>query len=205
MFALVKLSMTSKTISNYFQSTEHRETRADLVSAVKLVNTTKVAIDCGCGSGSDIAYLRSKGFQVHAFDIEPEAIKRCQKRFAGDDNVMLSLASFDDYQYPHCSLVVADSSLFFCPETVFDNVWSKITSSLVPGGVFVGSFLGSEDTMAGDSYRKTSYWPDVMVVTEMQIRTKMKGFNIVSLNEHKSSGYAFDGFALHGYAVAIRS
>jgi len=122
--------MPSKEISAYFQATENRATRDDLVAAVSLIGEIKVAIECGCGAGSDIAFLRSKGFQVHAFDIEREAIERCQKRFGGDDKVTLSVASFDEYQYPPCSLVVADSSLFFCMESKFESVWLNIRNSI---------------------------------------------------------------------------
>jgi len=31
----------------------------------------KVAIDCGCGSGSDIEYLSNQHYQVYGFDIIP--------------------------------------------------------------------------------------------------------------------------------------
>ena len=82
--------MPSKEISTYFKATENRQTRDDLKRAIELVGDRKIAIDCGCGSGSDIAFLRSKQFQVHAFDIESEAIERCKRRFGSDKNVWLS-------------------------------------------------------------------------------------------------------------------
>jgi len=149
-----------------------------------------VAIDCGCGAGSDIAFLRTEGFRVYAFDIEQEAIDYCQKRFDQDADVTLSLASFDTYDYPSASLISADSSLFYCSEDIFESVWSKI----------IGSFLGAEDTTAGPNYKKSVYWPDVMVATEEQIRHWMKDYRIVSLTEHKSSGKATDG-ELHQWHI----
>lgn len=40
--------------------------------AVRLNNSgNKVAIDCGCGSGSDIEYLSNQHYQVYGFDIIP--------------------------------------------------------------------------------------------------------------------------------------
>ncbi|MBL4740919.1 MAG: hypothetical protein JKY12_07980 [Sneathiella sp.] len=81
-------------IMEYFEATSNRETREDLKLAVKLVGEPKIAIDCGCGAGSDVAYLRANGFLVHAFDIEQDAIIRCQKRFGNDDTVQLTQASF---------------------------------------------------------------------------------------------------------------
>lgn len=73
--------MSSKEILKYFDATADRETRGDLKTAVQLIEGSKIAIDCGCGAGSDIAFLRSKGFLVHGFDIDQESMQRCQKRF----------------------------------------------------------------------------------------------------------------------------
>lgn len=56
--------------TEYYAETANSETRSDLVFATSLVGSENIAIDCGCGSGSDIAYLRGEGFIVHAFDVE---------------------------------------------------------------------------------------------------------------------------------------
>ena len=185
--------MASKEILKYFDATENRYTRNDLKLAVTLVSDPKIAIDCGCGAGSDIAYLRANEFQVHAFDIELEAIKRCKTRFGNDKYVTLSHSAFDSFRYPSASLIVADSSLCFCPEDKFDEVWNKITFSLLPGGVFVGSFLGCEDTMAGPNYRAEAYWPDILIASKERVRYWLRDFKIESFTEHKSSGMTPDG------------
>jgi len=195
--------MPSKEITGYFRATRNKKTRDDLALAVTLVGSSKIAIDCGCGAGSDIEFLRSEGFRVYAFDIEQEAIECCQERFSEDDEVILSLASFTDFQYPSASLVLADSSLFFCPDNVFTDVWGKITSSIEPDGVFVGSFLGSQDTMAGPEFDRSVYWPDVLVASEQQVRAWMEGFNIVSLNVHRSEGYATDGKPHRWHIISV--
>lgn len=185
--------MPSNKILNYFDATANREIREDLRLAVNLVEESRVAIDCGCGAGSDIAYLRTEGFLVHAFDIEEESILRCEKRFQDDKNVLLSLATFNSYNYPNASLIVADSSLFFCPEHEFSEVWYKITSALLPKGVFAGSFLGPEDTMSGSHYDKESYWSDVLVLSEEKVKGLFHNYKIVSFTEHRMSGIASDG------------
>jgi len=193
----------SEKISEYFDATEKRETREDLKRAINLVRGPKIAIDCGCGAGSDIAFLRANGFQVHAFDVEPEAIQRCEKRFIDDQKVSLTQCSFEAFVYPSASLVVADSSLCFCPEEKFDVVWQKIIDSILPEGVFAGSFVGCDDTMAGPNYQKDDFWPDVYVTTEGKIKRWFKDFSIESFTEHKSSGSGFDGEAQswHRYMV----
>ncbi|HBX59247.1 MAG TPA: class I SAM-dependent methyltransferase, partial [Methylophaga sp.] len=140
--------MSCEQITKYFDATESRKVRDDLVFSANIVSEPKSAIDCGCGAGADIAYLAEIGFTVHGFDVEQESISRCQSRFSGLDNVFLTKSSFTDFEYPPVSLVVADASLFFCPSSEFRDVWSKIYQCLLPGGIFCGSFLGPEDTMA---------------------------------------------------------
>ena len=195
--------MSSKEILKYFDATADRETRDDLRAAVNLLEGPKVAIECGCGAGSDIAFLRSHGFLVHAFDIEEESIERCQKRFRDDRNVKLSQASFNSFDYPSASLIVADASLFFCPEYEFSEVWRKITESLVENGIFCGSFLGPEDTMAGPNYNKEAYWADIFTLSEEQVRHWFKGFNIESITEHRTSGKTPDGEPHHWHIFSV--
>jgi len=162
--------MTSKEIVEYYDATADRDIRSDLKQAIKLIDEPKIAIDCGCGAGRDIEYLLANGFVVHAFDIEEESILRCRDRFKDNASVFLSQDSFNNFSYPLASLVLADASLFFCPESDFNEVWCKIKESLTPEGIFVGSFLGPNDTMAGPEYSREAFWLDVLVFTEVQLR-----------------------------------
>ena len=122
--------MPSDAIRQYYDATENRKIRDDLVFAVGLVDEPKIAIDCGCGAGADIAFLVAQGFLVHGFDVEDEAIARCKARFKDDVRVVLSTASFSTFQYPSASLLVADASLFFCPRSDFAGVWQRMTQCL---------------------------------------------------------------------------
>lgn len=185
--------MPSKEILRYFDASGDREIRDDLRLAVSLVEGNKAAIDCGCGAGSDISFLRSHGFLVHAFDIEEEAISRCGKRFENDNGVHLSLASFISYNYPNASLIVADASLFFCSKEEFGEVWNKITDALLPKGIFTGSFLGPEDTMARRDYNREPYWPDVLVFSKEEVKDLFCDYKIDSFTEHRTSGKTPDG------------
>lgn len=198
--------MPSKEIQEYFDATEFRATRDDLKLGVKLVEGPRIAVDCGCGAGSDIAFLRANGFTVHAFDIESEAIARCHRRFGGDREVKLSQDGFGTFRYPLASLIVADASLFFCPQNEFYGAWNKICGSLLPKGLFVGSFLGPDDTMAGPEYDRKAFWPDVLVANEELLRSWLQPFEIVSFNEHRKHGTAPGGgnHQWHIYSVVAR-
>jgi len=198
--------MPSEEILKYFDTTADKETRDDLRLAVSLVQGDKIAIDCGCGAGSDIAFLREHDFFVHAFDIEEESIARCRVKFKGDSNVLLSQDSFNTYKYPDASMIVADASLFFCPAREFSEVWRKITDALLPNGIFSGSFLGPEDTMAGPDYNKERYWPEVSVLSTEEVKTLFLGYKIESFTEHKVAGKTPDGtpHQWHIFSVVAR-
>lgn len=185
--------MRTVRMKNYFDATEQSEVRSDLSLALTLVGKPKIAVDCGCGSGSDIEYLASLGFTVHGFDLETEAIARCKKRFRNNDNVILSQDSFSSFEYPKASLVVADASLFFCPAPEFSTVWNKINDCLFTDGVFVGSFLGPNDTMANSKGSKSSFWENDLTFNESALRNLFKSYKIHNLTEHNLSGTTNSG------------
>ena len=198
--------MPSQEIKDYYDATEHREVRSDLIFAVNIVTDPKIAIDCGCGAGADIEYLLASGFKVYGFDIEDESISRCKKRFKHNSDVILSKAEFSLYEYPRASLVIADASLFFCPKTEFDYVWSNIYECLYPNGIFCGSFLGPEDTMAEPIYDKSTFWPEISVFDEKEVRDIFKSYEICRFTEHKTSGKTPQGIPhdWHIYSVVAK-
>ncbi|MCO1335853.1 class I SAM-dependent methyltransferase [Microbulbifer sp. OS29] len=179
------------------------EVRADLNYAVSLLGGDGIAVDCGCGAGSDIAFLRKNDFTVYGFDIEEESILRCRKRFKNDKKVLLSLNSFSSFVFPYASLILADASLFFCPQSEFKVVWSRIGESLASNGVFCGSFLGPNDTMAGPKYDRQAFWPNVMVFTEDQLRKIFTNFDVVKWTEHKISGESAKGVPHHWHIFSV--
>jgi len=166
--------MATVEINEYYDATADSNVRTDLQKAVNIVNQPRIAIDCGCGAGSDVAYLLANDYVVPAFDIESESISRCRERFRNEPNLYLSQDSFNSFSYPAASLIHADASLFFCPENDFDDVWCKIENALVPGGIFVGSFLGPRDEMARPEYQREAFWPDVLVFSETSLRSYFK-------------------------------
>ncbi|MEH6558072.1 MAG: methyltransferase domain-containing protein [Oceanicoccus sp.] len=185
--------MSSAEIIEYFDATALRTIREDLIFAVGNVNEPKIAIDCGCGAGADINYLVENNFTVYGFDVEAESISRCKSRFADIDSVFLSESTFRNFYYPDASLVVADASLFFCPSFEFEDTWKKIVKCLSSGGIFCGSFLGPEDTMASSNNNSSVFWPEVTVFEEPEVRGLFEDFKICRFTVHKSSGKTSQG------------
>ena len=141
-----------------------------------------VAIDCGCGTGSDIAHLASLGYQTHGFDINTDAISICTQRFKNEPLVTISQAAFENFEYPTTGAILAYSSLFFAEPDCFSKTWLSITSTLVIGGVFIGDFMGEQDSWAG-TYR-TSTAP----LTKHQVTELFMNFEIINFYERKEFG-----------------
>jgi len=185
--------MATDQIKTYYDDTKSTAIRPDLLQAIELVKEPKIAVDCGCGAGSNIENLATHGFTVYGYDIEDESIIRCKERFNNNSKIILSQDSFSTFDYPRASLVLADASLFFCPESEFDFVWHKIYDCLFAGGIFCGSFLGPHDTMASPSYSKESFWPNSLVFHENKVKSLFKNYEMLSFTEHKLSGKTTQG------------
>jgi len=198
--------MTAEQIRKYYDSTKDSKVRPDLLLAIEHVDEPKVAIDCGCGAGSDIEQLIKHGFKVYGYDLEEESISRCKERFENNSNVILSRDSFATFDYPRASLVLADASLFFCPKDEFDYVWRKIYACLYTTGIFCGSFLGPDDTMAYSSSSKDSFWPNDLVFNEQETKSNFTNYEICRFTEHKSSGKTEQGLPhdWHIFSVVAR-
>ncbi|MDR6798073.1 methyltransferase domain-containing protein [Acinetobacter calcoaceticus] len=104
-----------------------------------------VAIDCGCGAGNESAYLLLKGFNVHAFDISIDAQKVCAERFKDNSKFIFYPESFEDFNFPSASLIIASSSLFFCNSNYFYSVIKRIINALPEDGILVVDLLGIHD------------------------------------------------------------
>ncbi|MGO2511888.1 class I SAM-dependent methyltransferase [Marinomonas polaris] len=157
----------------------------------------KVAIDCGCGVGNDIAYLENQGYQVYGFDINPDSIALCRNRFQSKSQVSISQSSFEKYDYPKAGIVIANSSLFFADPTHFESVWKKIESSLGSGGVFAGDFMGINDSWA------LFYRSPTTSLTAAQIETLFANFDIVRFCEREEDGLTSLGKIKHWHTFSV--
>ncbi|MFT5012749.1 MAG: SAM-dependent methyltransferase [Planctomycetaceae bacterium] len=195
--------MPSRETQDYYDATANRDVRVDLTEAIELVTKKNIAIDCGCGAGRDIEHLRQQGFEVYGFDLESEAVDRCNRRFARDEKVHVTEASFSSFEYCPANLIVADASLFYCPPEEFVEVWHKIVSALLPGGVFVGSFLGFRDSMVVGPVQGEVDWPIVSSFDERSLRSNFDQLNIVKWTEHEMDGKKVNGDDNHWHIYAV--
>ena len=166
--------------------------------AVKLNKSKlKIAIDMGCGTGSDSAYMAQLSYQVHSFDINSESISICQERFKNDPQITISKSSFENYDYPTCGVIIANSSLFFADPNQFQTTWERIIASIEIGGVFTGDFMGINDSWA-KGYRSST-----TPMTRTAVEALFDRFEIIRFHERDELGKTAIGKTKHWHTFSV--
>lgn len=182
----------------YYQKALSRTHSPRTERAVQLnASGLNVAVDCGCGTGSDIAYLAEQGYRVHGFDINPDAISICRKRFRHNALIEVSEASFEKFSYPPAGVIMANSSLFFAEPSVFDKAWSALTDCLAVGGVFGGDFMGVDDSWAVGFRLATT------PLTQGGVMDLFENFEIVRFHERNEEGPTSMGRLKHWHTYSV--
>jgi tellurite methyltransferase len=138
-----------------------------------------LAVDLGCGIGQETAELLSRGWQVLAIDFSAEAIaallgRSQSKEYA--DRLEARVESFADSSWNNTNLVIAFATLPYGPPDSFDDVWKRITASVLPGGYFVGNLFGSDHIVDATHMVRHS---------KEQVKSMLSRFEIVKLDEIK--------------------
>jgi len=188
----------SKIWRQYYEKTLSRKhsPRTEFAATLNESNFNN-AVDCGCGTGSDMAYLAQLGYQVHGFDINPDSISICRERFGNEPLIEISESSFENFDYPECGLIIANHSLYFAEPSNFQNTWASLASSLVMGGVFAGDFMGVNDSWADHDRSPTT------PLTKQQVLALFDGFEIIRLKERDELGKTAMGKMKHWHTFSL--
>ena len=175
--------------AGYYAWSAGREPRPLLLAACQELGAgrDRLAIDLGCGEGTDALELLARGWRVLALDAEPAGLALLRARIppAAAGRIRVLCASFAEAELPCACLIHAGFSLPFCPPQEFPALWARIRRALAPGGVFAGQLFGTHDTWADD--------PDLTFHTRPQAETLLDGLDILGLEETERDGHAFSG------------
>jgi SAM-dependent methyltransferase len=177
----------------YYRAVEGRSVRPLFLDAIPFLPDQRpdaarlVAIDLGCGDGTETLALLARGWTVTAVDSAPEAIARLRASVPPEDSPRLStlIARFRELELPDADFVYASLSLPFCGPREFDEVWRRISTALRPRGVFAGHFFGPDDTWAGT--------PGMTFRTRAEVEALLADFDIHQLREQNEDGTAVSG------------
>ncbi len=177
--------------ADYYRETAGRDPRDLFTRALSLCRDSdpreQLAIDVGCGDGTEVLALLDAGWRVLAIDQEDAALALLASRVPPDaaNRLQVQAARFETVTFPPGDLVYAGLSLFFCPPSVFPAVWSRIRSSLQPGGRFAGHFLGVRDSWALD--------PTVTSHTADEVKEMLTGLTVESFAELEHDSRSVSG------------
>jgi SAM-dependent methyltransferase len=112
--------------------------------------TGRLAVDLGCGEGTDALALADRGWSVLAVDNEPAGLASLRARIpaASEGRIRIVCATFADTSLPPAHLIHAGFSLPFCSPRQFPAEWNQIRRALLPGGIFAGQLFGAHDSWA---------------------------------------------------------
>lgn len=147
----------------------------------------RMAVDLGCGEGTEALALLDRGWSVLAVDVEPAGLDLLRSRIpaACAERIAIVCGSFADVGLPRADLVHAGFSLPFCPPRQFPVVWRRLRHALVPGGMFAGQLFGPHDSWADD--------PGMTFQDRRAVTILLEGMEILELHETERDGEAFSG------------
>jgi tellurite methyltransferase len=153
------------------------------------------AVDLGCGDGRDTVEIVRRGWRVLAIDAQPAAIERLRAR-PGLEMVETLVAPFEEARWPDADLVNAGFSLPFSPPSHFDGVWTRIASSILPGGRFSGQLFGDRDEWAGGDREMT-------FLERREAESLLAGFELERFDEVEEDGRTALGEPKHWHVFHV--
>lgn len=147
----------------------------------------RIAVDLGCGSGTDALALLARGWAVTAVDRDEAGLALLRERVpaASAGRVTITCGGFADVALPPADLVHAGFSLPFCAPGDFAAVWAGIRQALLPGGVFAGQLFGPRDSWAAS--------PRMSFHGAQQVSQLLDGTDVLHLSESEWDGQAASG------------
>jgi SAM-dependent methyltransferase len=175
--------------AGYYAWSSGREPRPLLLAACQELGdgAGRMAIDLGCGEGSDVLELLAHGWTVTAIDAEPAGLASLEARVpaAAAERIQVVCRSFTQVDLPRASLIHAGFSLPFCPPPEFPVLWAHIRRALMRGGIFAGQLFGTRDSWADN--------PSMIFHTRQDVQALLAGLQILRLSETERDGQAFSG------------
>jgi SAM-dependent methyltransferase len=185
--------------ADYYRAVAGQPPRDTLTKALTCFGSHPegLAIDLGCGSGTDTIELLRRGWRVLAIDREPDALPWLQTTLAAEHHPQLEtrIAAFEGLPLPAAQLINASYSLPFCDPAHYPTLWQTITTALLPGGRFAGHFFGERDGWATN--------PKMTFHTADQVRQLFSGFIIEFWREEEEDGVTAVGASKHWHVFSV--
>jgi SAM-dependent methyltransferase len=167
---------------DYYKQTGKNPPSKLVVRAMDFVERKGVALELGAGTTKDAEFLLGQGFEVLAVDCTEASQEIFAQLVSKNAHCNFQLARFEDFNFERetYDLISAQRALPFIEhKEILIDVFSRIVTSLKPGGVFVGNFFGPRDTWCLEG-KKMSF------VSELEIREMLAGLDIKVFSEREN-------------------
>jgi SAM-dependent methyltransferase len=185
--------LESEWLGYYKWTNESSEPWETLYKTVEFFQEEKiepqVALDLGCGVGTDTAFLVENGWKVIAVDAESIAQDFLFAKVpeAKRNDITFVTSTYENFIFPQeIQIINASFALPFCRPEYFEDVMLQITSSISVGGRFCGHFFGPNDTWATDT--------SMVFLDNEQIIEYFRDFNIEYFKEEEKDDVSGSGF-----------
>lgn len=118
------------------------------VAAADLASPPGVALDLGCGDGTETALLLARGWNVVAVDLEATAVDMTILRNGEHPRLSVQRSDLMEYEPPPADFILASATLPFVPPDSFEQVWRRLCGALQPKGLLAVHFFGVRDSWA---------------------------------------------------------
>jgi len=191
----VVVDNTEDTWAGFYEYGKGRAARPLFTEAMSLVGRPGIAIDLGCGDGTETLALLEAGWTVHAVDSSPDGIARTAYRGrAHADRLTTHLSRLEDFDPPETDLLYSGWTLPFCAPEQFDALWSRLRDALRPGGLLVVNLFGPRDDWASQ--------PGMTFRSLEEARLLAAGLTDPSVTEKDEDGQSFSG-PKHWHEITI--
>jgi SAM-dependent methyltransferase len=166
-----------------------------LLQAAESHLTGGQALDVGCGAGQAARFLAERGYDVTAIDLDPRAIDLTRQRCEGLPVTVVPGDIRDVSLLPvdliHCGFV-----LFFLTRDDVARLMDRFHEILRPGGLFIGQFLGPQDTWAQGATPLLSH-------SKSEVDDLLADWEVVHLEEVERDGATAWGEAKHWHVTHV--
>lgn len=180
--------------SHFNESTKNNPPRELYLEALKFVESSDVlALDIAAGACNETRDMLNRGFSVVAFDSNPEILEIAE--VINSTNLTVQVSNMEDYNYgdEKYDFIVAMFALSFIRPDRFQETFSRILSSLKPGGVFSFHLFGDNDEWATNKK---------MTIFDSRAAEKLLGKNKQLLfKEYDYDGKTADGSKKHWHVM----
>ena len=184
--------MNDENIKKYYDNTESDMPKNNVKYFVEKIQCKPSnAIELGCGAGNDTVYLIKNGWNVIAIDRE-DVKTRITKRLNKEQlkKFEFQRQNFENIELQQNNLIVANYCLPFCNRNCLEELWRKISDSIIAEGYFIGNFFGENDSWKENKKEMT-------FLTEKQIKNLFKEFEIIKFKEVEKDGLTGMGKMKH--------